>query len=86
MYRASGIGVSIVLVAVGAVLAWAVDAQVSGVDLQAVGVIVFVVGLVGLVVSLLLASLPARRVRDTTVVDDPARRDVPVVSRERIEY
>lgn len=86
MYRVSGIGLSIVLVAAGAVLAWAVDAEAQGVDLQAVGVILFLVGIVGLFVSLALASLPARRVHDTTMVDAPAHRDVPVVTRERVEY
>ncbi|MGH3135613.1 MAG: DUF6458 family protein [Gaiellaceae bacterium] len=47
-----GIGLSILLVAIGAVLTWAVSAEVSGVDITAVGVILMVVGLVGFVVSL----------------------------------
>ena len=51
-----GVGVSLILIAAGAVLAWAVDAQVSGVDLQAVGWVLFVVGIVGLIVSMLFWS------------------------------
>ena len=42
-----GIGVSLLLVAVGAILTWAVTADVSGVDIQTVGVILMVVGIVG---------------------------------------
>jgi hypothetical protein len=51
-----GISLSILLIAVGAVLAWAVDAEVSGIDVQAAGVILVVVGAIGLVVSLVFWS------------------------------
>ena len=47
-----GISLSILLIAVGAVLAWAVSAEVSGVDVQAMGVILLIVGILGLVASL----------------------------------
>jgi hypothetical protein len=47
-----GISLSIFLVAVGAILTWAVSAEVSGVDINAVGVILMIVGIVGFVVSL----------------------------------
>ena len=40
-----GMGVSLVLIAAGAILAWAVSAEASGVDLQTVGVILLVWGL-----------------------------------------
>jgi hypothetical protein len=91
MYRTSGIGISIVLIAAGAVLAWAVDAEVQGVDLTAVGVILFIVGLVGLIVSLLISAAPRTHVRDTTVVDrdpaaDPHAGRTSRVERERIDY
>jgi len=46
------IGTSLFLVAVGAILKYAVTADVAGVDLQVVGVILIVVGLVGLVLGL----------------------------------
>jgi hypothetical protein len=47
-----GISVSLLLVAIGAVLIWAVDATVSGLNIHVVGVILLIVGLVGLVLSL----------------------------------
>jgi Domain of unknown function (DUF6458) len=46
-----GISLSILLLAVGAVLTWAVSAEVSGLDITAVGVILMIVGAIGLVVS-----------------------------------
>ncbi len=51
-----GISLSILLVAAGAVLAWAVSAETSGVDIQLVGIILFIVGIVGLVLSLVFWS------------------------------
>jgi hypothetical protein len=51
-----GISLSILLVAVGAVLTWAVSAEVSGVDITAVGVILMIVGAIGLVLSLIFWS------------------------------
>ncbi len=51
-----GIGVSIFLIAVGAILAFAVDAEVSGLDVQTVGWIVLVVGALGLVLSMIFWS------------------------------
>jgi hypothetical protein len=47
-----GIGVSLILIAVGAILTWAVDAHVSGLNVNAVGVILMIVGLIGGVFSL----------------------------------
>jgi hypothetical protein len=47
-----GISVSLFLIAVGAVLAFAVTATVSGVDLVAVGWILMVVGALGLALSI----------------------------------
>src|SRR4249920_2589881 len=51
-----GIGVSIVLIAFGAILTWAVTAQVNGLDVNAVGVILMVVGLISLALSLIFWS------------------------------
>ena len=51
-----GISGSLVLIAVGAILKWAVTATVSGVNLQTIGVILMVVGAVGLVLSLIFWS------------------------------
>jgi hypothetical protein len=49
---------SLFLIAAGAILAWAVDYEVSGVDIQMIGSILLVVGIIGLLYSMLfLASL-----------------------------
>jgi hypothetical protein len=47
-----GIGTSIFLIALGAILKYAVTAEADGLDLNNVGVILMVVGLLGLVLSL----------------------------------
>src|SRR5437762_11724064 len=51
-----GLGVSILLVAAGAILAWAVNADVSGVNIHTVGWILLVVGIVGAVLSMIFWS------------------------------
>jgi hypothetical protein len=51
-----GIGVSLILIAAGAILTWAVTAEVSGIDINTVGVILMVVGLVGGLISLVFWS------------------------------
>ena len=51
-----GISVSILLIAVGAILTWAVTATTNGIDINTVGVILLVVGLLGLVLSMLFWS------------------------------
>jgi hypothetical protein len=69
-----GIGVSLILIAVGAILTWAVNATLSGLDINTVGVILMVVGAAGLVLSLVFWSswggFGASSTRRTTVVDD----------------
>ena len=67
-----GIGVSLFLLAVGAVLTFAVDATVSGVDISTVGIILMLVGGLGLLLSLLLMS--TTRSRRTVVVEQPVAR------------
>ncbi|HUZ44377.1 MAG TPA: hypothetical protein VMU63_08205 [Acidimicrobiales bacterium] len=47
-----GIGVSIVLLAVGAVLAFGVHVYNSGFDINTVGVVLMVIGAIGLLVAL----------------------------------
>jgi hypothetical protein len=48
-----GIGVSVFLLAVGAILAFAVEVEMSGVDIDTVGVILMIVGVIGLLMSML---------------------------------
>jgi len=71
-----GIAASLVLIAIGAILTWAVQATVSGVDLDAVGVILMIIGGVGFLLSLFFwstwgaAGVSGRRRSTTTTVDD----------------
>jgi hypothetical protein len=51
-----GVGVSLLLIAAGAILTWAVTADASGVDLNTIGVILMVVGAAGLLLSLVFWS------------------------------
>ena len=51
-----GIGVSLVLIAIGAVLKWAVTATASGVNLATVGVVLMIVGAMGILLSLIFWS------------------------------
>jgi Na+/melibiose symporter-like transporter len=51
-----GIGTSIFLIAVGAILKFAVTDAISGVQLATVGVILMVVGVLGLLISLFMVS------------------------------
>jgi len=52
-----GIGTSIFLIAVGAILRYAVNVTVEGVEIDTVGLILIVVGVIGLVISLALVFL-----------------------------
>jgi uncharacterized membrane protein len=49
-----GIGVSIFLIAVGAILTFAVEAEVSGLDIDVVGIILMIAGAIGLLLTLFL--------------------------------
>ncbi len=69
------IGTSLFLLAVGAILKFAVEDSVSGVDLGTVGVILMVVGIVGLILSFFYLST---RDRGAVVEREP------VVERERV--
>ena len=51
-----GIAISIILIAAGAILTYAIETTVSGVNIDAVGVILMVVGALGLVFSLLFLA------------------------------
>ena len=49
-----GIGTSLFLIAVGAILYFAVNADISGLEIATVGLILMIVGVVGLLISLFL--------------------------------
>lgn len=54
------IGGSLVLIALGAILKWAVTYRVAGVQLSVVGTILLVVGIIGLVITLIMWSTRRR--------------------------
>ena len=77
-----GIGTSIFLIAVGAILRYAVTGSVEGLDLNVVGLILMIAGAVGLVLTFLWMTIWADRRRgavvgERAVVREPVReRDV----------
>jgi Domain of unknown function (DUF6458) len=65
------IGTSLLLIAVGAILKYAVTAHVSGIDLQTVGVILMLIGILGLILSLLYTFVWSENARRRRTVADP---------------
>ena len=65
-----GIGTSLFLIAVGAILYFAVNASISGLSIATVGLILMIVGIIGLVISLFLITSARRGPRDRTVARD----------------
>ncbi len=55
------IGTSVVLIAIGAILKWAVTAHLSWINVQTTGTVLFIVGLAALVLSLLYTFAWTRR-------------------------
>ena len=51
-----GLSASLILIAVGAILTWAVTADVSGMNINTVGVILMVVGIAGALISFIFWS------------------------------
>ena len=58
-----GIGTSILLIAVGAILKFAVSVDADGFNINTIGAILMIVGVIGLIVSLLMGSMWQRRTR-----------------------
>jgi hypothetical protein len=63
-----GIGVSIFLVAVGAILTFALEADAEGINLDTVGIILMIVGIVGLFLTMVGWGSWRDRRTDRTVV------------------
>jgi hypothetical protein len=73
--RETGIGTSLILIAIGAILAFGVNVNSTAIDVAAVGVILLVVGLIGLLVSFIFlneVSWWGRSGGHTTHTDDTA--------------
>ena len=65
-----GIGVSLILIAAGAILVWAVNATVAGVSIDAIGWILMAVGALGILLSLIFwSSWGGFHRREEVVVD-----------------
>ena len=73
--RTGGIGGSLVLIALGAILYWAVTAEAEGFSINTIGLILLIVGIVGLVLTLIM----------TASANEAERRDggVTIVERDR---
>lgn len=75
--------VSLILIAVGAILVWAVENDPEGLDLDVVGVVLMIVGLVGFLLTMMLWSQwgPGYARRRRVVYDDEPRARRTVVER-----
>lgn len=73
-----GIGVSLFLIAVGAILTFAVSATAEGLDINTVGIILMIVGGLGLMLSLLFWSsfAPFNRGNGSTTIIREREREV----------
>ena len=65
-----GIGASIFLIAVGLILALAVDVQVSGLDIAVIGWILVAAGVLGIILTLTIFAPRRRRVGGGEVVEE----------------
>jgi hypothetical protein len=81
-----GIGGSIFLLALGAILAFAVNADISGLDINVVGYVLMLAGLIGLAITLWFWNSrrrPAVVQREQVMNNDPAYRNGEVVQEYR---
>ncbi len=62
--RSGGIGGSLFLVALGAILYWAVSVEAEGFSINTIGLILMIVGAVGLVLTLMMTASAERTERD----------------------
>ena len=62
------IGTSLFLIAVGAILYFAVDADISGLEISTIGLILMIIGVIGLLISFFLLSRSRATVAERPVV------------------
>jgi hypothetical protein len=69
--RTGGIGGSLFLIALGAILYWAVSVEAEGFSINTIGLILMIVGVVGLVLTLIMTASAneSRRDGDVTIVE-----------------
>ncbi len=75
-----GIGASIFLIALGAILAFALNVDLGGIDMNVIGWILMIVGVLGLIMTTLIWG------RRRTVVAPAPVDEREVVTREPVEY
>lgn len=73
-----GIGASIFLIALGAILTFAVNYSVSGLDINVVGVILMIVGILG-IITYFAVWAPRRRRMNTAIVEERRLYDEPPI-------
>ena len=64
------IGTAIFLIAVGAVLRYAVTGTVEGFDIQTAGLILMIIGVIGLAIGLFILASERRRTEEKVVYED----------------
>jgi hypothetical protein len=64
------IGSALFLIAIGAILYFAVDADISGLEISTIGLILIVIGIAGLLISLFFLSRARTVAADRPVVRD----------------
>jgi hypothetical protein len=64
MMRTGGIGGSLFLIALGAILYWAVSVEGEGFDVNMIGLILLIVGIIGLVLTLIMTAADTEAKRD----------------------
>lgn len=69
--RTGSIGGSLFLIAVGAILYWAVSVEGQGFSINTIGLILLIVGGIGLLLSLIITAFGSRddRGSDVTIVE-----------------
>jgi len=69
--RTGGIGGSLVLIALGAILYWAVSAEAEGFNINMIGLILLIVGVIGLVLTLIMTANAEKTDadRDVTIIE-----------------
>jgi hypothetical protein len=78
-----GIGGSIFLIALGAILAFAVEAEISGLDISVVGYVLMLAGLAGLILTVWFWQSRRNAVVAPTTVQQPVNQPVQVVDEYR---
>lgn len=80
-----GIGIGIVLLVAGAILAFAVNADVAGIDIHIIGWILMAGGLIALIIGLVIQLPRSRRNRSTAVTTDQAGQQYVTERDDRID-